>query len=68
MALHILDRTVLFSYQQPVAAYAKGVYYKTDKFYSKTTSDHISKWTGKSTVIVSQAFIDSLLDIEGDAS
>lgn len=41
------DRTVLYSYSTPVAVYVpdRG-YFRTDRFYSKTTSAHINKWMG----------------------
>ena len=35
---------VLFSYATPVAAWRDGAFYKTDKFWSKTTSRHINSW------------------------
>jgi hypothetical protein len=35
---------VLFSYQTPVASWENGQFYKTEKFWSKTTSRHINKW------------------------
>jgi hypothetical protein len=36
---------VLFSYQTPVAAWKEGEFFKTDKFWSKTTSRHINSWS-----------------------
>jgi hypothetical protein len=35
---------VLFSYETPVASLEDGQFYKTDKFWSKTTSRHINSW------------------------
>jgi len=35
---------VLFSYQTPVACYTGSTYYKTERFYSATTSRHVNKW------------------------
>lgn len=39
---------VLFSYQTPVACHwtngLNQVFYKTEKFWSRTTSRHINKW------------------------
>lgn len=35
---------VLFSYRTPVASWENGQFYKTNKFWSKTTSRHINKW------------------------
>lgn len=45
--------TVLFSYQTPVACRWEGCwgnafqYYRTSKFWSKTTSRHINQWIGE---------------------
>ena len=36
--------TVLFSYNTPVAALHEGNYYRTNEFYSVTTSKHINQW------------------------
>ena len=56
------DRVVLFSYSTAVAVGVQGEgYYKTDQFYSVTTSRHINKWLdGKTAQVVSQAEIDRL--------
>lgn len=37
---------VFFSYRTPVAAFNNltGEYYRTEKYWSKTTSRHINKW------------------------
>ena len=37
---------ILFSYETPVAVYSHGKYYRTDKYFSPTTSKHINKWIG----------------------
>ena len=38
---------VLFSYRTPVACLSDdNKYYRTDKFWSVTTSRHINKWLG----------------------
>lgn len=38
------ENRFLVSYRTPVAAYVKGVYYKTSTKFSRTTSKHINKW------------------------
>jgi hypothetical protein len=39
------DITILFSYKTPVAYHRAGVgYAKTSKYWSRTTSRHISQW------------------------
>ncbi len=54
---------VFFSYRTPVAAKVNGVPYRTEKFWSTTTSRHINKWLDRRTVETRpQAFFDSLLD------
>lgn len=43
--VEIGDKTILFSYKTPVAYHQAGVgYFKTNKYWSKTTSRHINKW------------------------
>ena len=50
---------VLFSYETPVASWENGQFYKTEKFWSKTTSRHINKWTD-CAVLKPQTYFDSL--------
>ena len=44
--LHLNDGTVvLFSYKTPVAGFTPDVgYFRTDEFFSTTTSRHINNW------------------------
>jgi hypothetical protein len=51
---------VLFSYQTPVAAWKEGQFYKTDKFWSKTTSKHVNEWTHLATP-KPQKYFDTLI-------
>ena len=54
---------ILFSYETPVAGYSDKLgYFKTDTWYSSTTTRHINKYLRdlKHTV-VSQSVIDDLL-------
>lgn len=56
--------TVLVSYSTPVAYYNKisGGLYRTDKFWSKTTSRHINKWLdGREAETMSQATLNTLI-------
>lgn len=40
-----VEYSILFSYQTPVAFHQAGIgYAKTNKYWSPTTSRHISKW------------------------
>ena len=41
---------LLYSYETPVAGEDHNGKFRTDKFYSKTTSAHINKWLGGKTV------------------
>jgi len=53
---------VLFSYSTPVAGYDDEGAFKTDKWYSSTTTRHINKYfDGVEPRIVSQDFIDNLV-------
>lgn len=58
--------TVFFSYSTPVAAFIPGRgYIKTDQYYSRTTSKHISQWLSSNHVgdekTVPQSYIDLLV-------
>jgi hypothetical protein len=62
--------TVLFSYTTPVAAFMPGAgFIRTEEFFSRTTSKHITKWINKngspeSTVTeVSQEMIEELVNV-----
>jgi hypothetical protein len=35
---------ILFSYKTPVACWKDGTFYRTETYYSKTTTKHINKW------------------------
>ena len=50
---------ILFSYKTPVASWENGQFYKTEKFWSKTTSRHINKWAA-CPVSKPQAYFDTL--------
>lgn len=60
-------RTVLFSYETPVAFFKSGVgFRKTEKYHSNTTSKHINQWLRsegldpKKVKTVSQADMESV--------
>ncbi len=38
------EKTMLFSYETPVACILDGTAFKTDKYWSKTTTKHINQW------------------------
>ena len=57
--------TVFYSYKTPVAAHVPGEgYFKTDKYWSRTTSKHIGQFIrrngGSGAIERPQAFFDSL--------
>lgn len=60
--VYIVDNTeVLVSYTTPVAARVNGKYYKTDEYYSKTTTIHVNNWIGDhSFELVSQDYLNDL--------
>lgn len=41
--VYLADRTVLFSYETPVAVFSDGRWHITEEFHSKTTSKHINQ-------------------------
>jgi hypothetical protein len=51
---------VLFSYETPVASWAEGQFYKTDKKWSNTTTRHINKWA-HCAVSKPQSYFDDLI-------
>ena len=55
--------TILFSYQTPVAVLGLGGNYKTDVYYSKTTTRHINKFFQglEKPKEIPQAIIDNYL-------
>lgn len=69
--LEIGDLTILFSYKTPVACHEAGVgYAKTEKFWSVTTSKHITQWLnlngfnkerGDGLRLESQEYFDNLV-------
>jgi hypothetical protein len=61
--LFLEDKTVLFSYQTPVAYFehSTGKTFATSKKWSNTTTKHINKWTGKGHAIVNQTILDELV-------
>ena len=63
--VHHKDGAVLFSYQTPVAAFVPGQgYLRTSGSFSTTTSRHINKWLGATSVgkKVDQAEIENLVN------
>ena len=57
------DLEVLFSYNTPVAGFVAGKgYFKTDRFYSPTTSKHINAYVRGDAMTVSQDWIEDLLN------
>jgi len=66
--LQLKDKVILFSYKTPVAFCDYSNIYKTDKFYSVTTSKHITQWaamrnTSKDELLViSQSELNKLTE------
>lgn len=54
---------ILVSYETPVAAEVDGVYFRTDQFWSVTTSKHINQWLdGNEAQQRPQSFFDNLME------
>jgi len=59
--LTIDGNRVFFSYNTPVAAEIGGVFYRTEKKFSVTTSKHINKWLdGVKAEVKCQDFFENL--------
>jgi hypothetical protein len=57
------QRSVMFSYDTPVAGWDEQGAFRTDFEFGGTTTKHINKYLGKGIGrIVSQSWIESLLD------
>lgn len=52
---------VLWSYETPVAYCRDGVYYRTTKWYSSTTSRHLNAWCPPMAECVDQSIIDKVV-------
>ena len=55
---------MLYSYSTPVAGYSDEGAFRTDKYYSVTTSKHINKYLGGKHIgkVVPQSYIDALVE------
>ena len=55
---------VFFSYETPVACFISGEgYYRTNTYYSRTTSKHINSYLGGSMAVEKdQSFFDDLIN------
>ena len=59
------NNKILVSYETPVAAHIEGVYYRTAKKWSKTTTRHLSYWFGGvEAEEKDQSFFDDLLAVQ----
>ena len=57
-------KSILFSYKTPVAGWDDQGAFRTDEFFSVTTSKHINKYLGGKDVgkKVPQSYIDALVE------
>jgi hypothetical protein len=63
--LNIKGKTILFSYQTPVAGYDEQGAFRTEDKFSMTTSKHINKYLGGKDVgrTVPQSYIEGLVNV-----
>ena len=63
--LTIGETTIMFSYQTPVSGYDDQGAFRTDQYYSVTTSRQINQYLGGKDVgrTVSQDYINSLVEV-----
>ena len=61
--LEVGGKSILFSYQTPVAGYDDDGAFRSEDFFSVTTSKHINKYLGGKDVgkVVEQKFFDNLV-------
>tara|TARA_B100002019_G_scaffold154590_1_gene133250 strand:- start:3056 stop:3280 length:225 start_codon:yes stop_codon:yes gene_type:complete len=62
--VEVNGKSIMFSYQTPVAGYDDQGAFRTSTKYSVTTSKHINKYLGGKDVgrVVDQSFIDNLVN------
>ena len=62
--VEVNGKSIMFSYQTPVAGYDNQGAFRTSTKYSVTTSKHINKYLGGSDVgrVVDQSYIDNLVN------
>ena len=66
--LELNDKVILFSYETPVAMCDYSNIYKTDRYYSQTTTKHINQWanmrnTSKDELLtISQLELNNLVE------
>lgn len=62
--VEVNGKSILFSYATPVAGYDSDGAFRTDEYYSVTTSKHINKYLGGKDVgrTVDQSYIDNLVE------
>ena len=55
---------IFYSYDTPVAAQVAGEFYKTNEYYSRTTSKHITQYlNGREAEVVPQSMINQLVGV-----
>ena len=55
---------IFYSYDTPVAAQVAGEFYKTNEYYSRTTSKHITQYlNGREAETVPQSMINQLVGV-----
>lgn len=56
------DTAILFSYDTPVAGWDEQGAFRTDRYYSKTTTKHINQYLGGKDIgrVVPQQYIEEL--------
>ena len=61
--VEINGKSVLFSYETPVAGYCEQGAFRTDTKFSMTTSNHINKYVGGKDVgrVVPQSWIEGIV-------
>ena len=61
--VEVNGKSILFSYKTPVAGYDDDGAFRTDEFFSVTTSKHINKYLGGKDVgrKVEQTYIEGLV-------
>ena len=62
--VEVNGKSIMFSYKTPVAGYDDQGAFKTNEWFSMTTTKHINKYLGGKDVgrVVEQSYIESLVN------
>jgi len=58
--VQMAEKFLFFSYDTLVAVLVAGIYYRTEKKYSKTTTQHLNRWCPENAYVISQETLEQI--------